>query len=294
MDRDFFEVRYDYRANEGSVDRVFLVMAGYLSALENITKVVGDSIDPEITLSYKLEGVEQGSIRSIVKSTSKKIGNTLSISTLTEIIIRSIEDVKEINDEKEVDRVATRIEGDLNKKMHLNKMFDDGCIFNKEVKIDRFRLAESLKKVSDVSKRVVENETLEVKNEGKVILLNTSFKFDKDPNSFYTKKISDFKGIELLLVKKPVFVGDSKWDFKSVDRKRSFSSKIEHHEWLVDFQEKGIHKLSPGDSIIATVSYDIDEVSGDNSIHYSNHRVLEVHDVVKKSSGQGYLDFYDE
>ena len=64
--KDNFEIRLDFKPNTGSPERVFLAMAEYVSAFENLVYVVGQGIDPESEVSCELSAVETGSLKSIV------------------------------------------------------------------------------------------------------------------------------------------------------------------------------------------------------------------------------------
>ena len=82
--KDQFEIRLDFKPNTGSPERVFLAMAQYVNAFENLVLVVGKGIDPDNVVTCELSAVETGSIRSIVDcigrycSTLSKIQKCLS------------------------------------------------------------------------------------------------------------------------------------------------------------------------------------------------------------------------
>jgi hypothetical protein len=65
MFKESFELTLDYKAETGSADRVFLAMAGYVSAFEEITFTIGKSLDAQAEFGYQLNNVETGSIKSI-------------------------------------------------------------------------------------------------------------------------------------------------------------------------------------------------------------------------------------
>ncbi|MEP3414017.1 MAG: hypothetical protein ABJN66_03140 [Gilvibacter sp.] len=51
--KDQFEIRLDFKPNTGSPERIFLAMAEYVSAFENLVHVVGKGIDPENEVNYR-------------------------------------------------------------------------------------------------------------------------------------------------------------------------------------------------------------------------------------------------
>ncbi|MEB3283227.1 MAG: hypothetical protein VKK42_30335 [Lyngbya sp.] len=79
----------------------------------------------------------------------------------------------------------------------------------------------------------------------------------------------------ILKIKKPDYLGESKWEFKH--EKRTINVKIQDLEWLSKFRNREV-VVAPGDAIKAIVEviskYDF---SGEViSIQYSIQKVLEV------------------
>lgn len=77
-----------------------------------------------------------------------------------------------------------------------------------------------------------------------------------------------------LLVKKPDYLGNSKWEFK--DDKKAISAHISDPEWLHDFHN-GEAILQPGSSLICNVRYRHDLDKSGNTIDsvYEVTRVIE-------------------
>ena len=86
LEDGIFEIRLDYKASTGSADRVFLVMAEYVSAFEELVHVVGHSIDPEADFSYQLSTVKQGSIKGILNCASTVKSLSIALSKIPENI----------------------------------------------------------------------------------------------------------------------------------------------------------------------------------------------------------------
>lgn len=137
LEDGIFEVRLDYKPATGSADRVFLAMAEYVSAFEELVHVVGHSIDPEADFSYQLSAVEQGSIKAVLNCASviKSLSNTLC--KIPEYIAGSMVELDEIDSEEDIENIATHVEDKVKESTNIK--------FPNELNINRLRLAEGVK-----------------------------------------------------------------------------------------------------------------------------------------------------
>jgi hypothetical protein len=287
LEDGIFEIRLDYKASTGSADRVFLVMAEYVSAFEDLIHVVGHSIDPEASYSYQLSSVENGSIKGILNCKSALKTFSKALSKIPENIASSRVDLDEIDSEEDIDCLARELERKVKDSIDIK--------FPNQPNIDRLGLAEGVKRLVDASGRLVDGETIELKsNESKVIFLNTKVRFDKDPSSLFIEMFKEIKETETLLIKKSTFVGDAMWDFKSIERGKTFSAPITDEQWLKRFQNRKLTRIDPGDAIIALVSYEANKAKGAKKFTFSNHKVIHVERLMKSDELQAKLDLdYD-
>lgn len=222
-----FEIRLDYKPSTGKPERVFLAMAAYITAFENLTFTVGKSIDADLNFTYELSGVQIGSLKSIIKCRSglQKVANALTSIPL--YIANSMVDLDSIENEDVIDSAVKGVEDEL--------LAHGAVEFPNQVNIDRYQYAKDLKSLCKASELLADGETIDIRTPpvNNVTYLNTRVKFDKEVDDLFVADSTEVKKIETLLVKKPVFLGDSQWDFKSVERNVSFSAPIEHKEWLV-------------------------------------------------------------
>ncbi|MCF5908145.1 hypothetical protein K3H35_04880 [Aeromonas veronii] len=155
--------------------------------------------------------------------------------------------------------------------------------FPNQVNIDRYQYAKDIKILCKASELLADGETVDIRTpqDNNVTYLNTKVKFEKEVDELFGTDSVEVKKIETLLVKKPVFLGDSQWDFKSVERNLSFSAPIEHKEWLERYQSCNMGHLDPGDALIAYVGYQAIRLKGSKTYINKLHRVLHVERVVK-------------
>ncbi len=283
LEDGIFEIRLDYKASTGSADRVFLVMAEYISAFEELVHVVGHSIDPEADFSYQLSSVEQGSIKGILNCASAIKSFSRALAKIPENIASSMVELDEIDSEEDIEYLATQVENKVKNSIDV--------VFPNELNIDRLRLAEGVKKLVDASTRLVDGETIDLKSAGSnVIYLNTKVRFDKEPSTLFIEILREVKATETLLIKKSVFFGDAMWDFKSIERRKSFSAPITDELWLKRFQNRELAHIDPGDAIIALVSYEAHKAKGSKNFTFSNHKILHVERPMKSDELQAILD----
>ena len=80
----------------------------------------------------------------------------------------------------------------------------------------------------------------------------------------------------ILIIKKPDYLGDSKWDLRHGDR--SISAKIEDMTWLKSFQAREVNVM-PGDALRCRVRNET-AYGLDNEVVSENFYIEEVHEVI--------------
>lgn len=105
---------------------------------------------------------------------------------------------------------------------------------------------------------------------------------DEDIAQLLTQDTTSSKAPMTLLVKKPDYLGNSKWDFKNGDR--SLEARVVDLEWLARFQAGHID-LKPGDALKAIVKSEI-ATGFDGNIVETRHEVLKVLAVVPSGTGE--------
>lgn len=83
----------------------------------------------------------------------------------------------------------------------------------------------------------------------------------------------------ILKIKKPDYLGDSKWEFRH--RKETINAKITDNDWLAKFRDRQI-SLKPGDSIRANVEIEV-KYDFDREVNSINHTITKVLEVIYSS-----------
>lgn len=275
MHESSFVIRLDYKPSTGRPDRVFLAMAAYVTAFENLTYTVGKSIDADLNFTYELSGVEIGSLKSIIKCKSRLEKVAHALSSIPWYIANSMVDLDSVENEETIDKVVKGVEDEL--------LAHGAVDFPNQVNIDRYQYAKDIKELCRASELLADGETVDIRSprNSNVTYLNTKVRFNKEVDELFIADSTEVKKIETLLVKKPVFLGDSQWDFKSVERNVSFSASIEDKEWLGRYQSCNLGHLDPGDALIAYIGYQAVRLKDSKTYTHKQHRVLHVERVIK-------------
>lgn len=263
--KDKFEIRLNFKTNTGRPERIFLSMAEYVSAFDNLVHLVSKGIDPNNDITTELSRVQVSPLSSVVECQGR-YSKTLAQVPL--MIANHMIGLETLNKEAQIDVFASKLEQDI--------LSDTKLDFPNQANINRLALAKGLNQLTKASKRLVDGETLEVKNrQGNVFNLNTKVRFTKDPEDIFKEHIERKSEVETLLIKKPVFVGSAMWEFKSIQRKKVFNAPIEDKAWLKKYQNRDLH-LEPGDAISARVEFVMFKEKGAKNFSFKDHKVLEV------------------
>jgi len=281
--RDQFEIRLDFKANTGSPERIFLAMAEYVRAFENLIHVVGKGIDPENTICCELSAVEIGSLKSVVEC----IGRYCStLSRVPLMIAEHMVDLNEIENEEQIEGLVSKLEYDVLSNTELS--------FPNQANINRLDLAKGLDQLSEASKRLVAGETVDVrKSHGNVYYINTKTRFTRDPEDIYKEYFEIQRKEEILQIRKSAFVGSSMWEFRSIQRNKTFPAPIEDKVWLERYQNREIH-LEPGDAISGLVEFSMYKQKGAKNYCFKDHKILNVGRPIKNEELQQMLDLETE
>lgn len=278
-----FEIRLDFKPNTGGPERVFLAMAEYVSAFERLIDIVGQGIDPESEVSCELSAIEISSLKSIVGC----IGSYCSVlSRVPSMIAEHMVDIGEIDREEQIEDFVSKIEADV--------LADTNLKFPNQANVNRLQFSKSLEKLTEASKNLVEGETVDVKsNNGNVVYINTKTRFSRGSEDIF-KEYTEIRRVEeVLLIKTPVFVGNSMWGFKSMQRKKAFLAPIDDKVWLEKYQNREIY-LEPGDAISAIVEYVVYKDKGDKYYSFKDHKVIDVCRSIKNEELQLILQLESE
>jgi len=185
----------------------------------------------------------------------------------------------------------------LNGKTHISSAFEVKQLENKiyEIaketdvkwlpvyeKIPTIKLLHSLERISSSLSNLQKSDKASyLISDDEKVSFNLEFKLVPESiDDLVTKDKIASKAVMILKVKKPDYLGESKWDFRHGGR--SFPAKVIHREWLESFQNREID-IRPGDSVRAKVEI-INKYDFDGELISTDYNILQVIEVIQLSN----------
>lgn len=288
-----FAFEIDFKRGEGSPSRVFSAINDFIRGCERLDAELANAIDANIETVMLLEDIEAGSIkvwlRNALHATEDDALKTLDWRPLVGkylvkakyAVIRWID-----NDAvprslpalaREIQAIAT--ETDV-------KHLPDYRAPSPKALLDAVRDFQHVK-----DQLVAGDRATYIDRDGDRAEMNLSLRLNVDDiEAMAVKETVTFPVAPMILaVKKPDYLGDSKWDLRH--GKRAISAKIEDEAWLKRFQGREID-VRPGDALRCNVR--IEHLYGhDNELLTEKYTIVHVDDILIDSYRQSEL-FHDE
>lgn len=293
-DSGLFEIVVEFKKGSGDPARVFKTMTGLIESVQSLDGHLAYSLASTVTTKIVLQDIQASSLKAklknivedipdealkkaevrpiighfLVKAKHKvidwcegreKIADTIEIKQLqSDIKQLAVEtDIKQIPAYTEPDTESLLIDINSIRDALANLEIDDDVTLHSEEGISKFN--KKMEISTEIIRECLTNE----------------------------KIVSE--GERIFKVKKPDYLGTSKWDFKY--QNRSIDAKILDENWLRAFQSKDVAVL-PGDSIRAIVKEEAsychnNEIIG---IHYEILTVIEVLPAIKQKQQRLLLE----
>jgi len=280
-DNELFEIYIDFTKGEGDPTRVFRTMTGLIESVQSIDQHLAQSLNISVNTNLVLEEIQSGSIKARLRSVIEDIPDeALKKAEIKPIIghflikekhkiLQWCSNRDEIENREEVKKLQHEIlelaeEADLT---HIPAYIP----LNEEALLtDINSVQESLLYLEKTdSAKLISNKVESTFNKE----LNVSSEVVKE---MITREIITSESIKILKVKKPDYLGTSKWSFKHEGH--TIEAKILDKEWLGQYQNRLI-KLHPGDSIKVIL---IEETSYgyDNEVVHIDYSIKEVKEIL--------------
>jgi hypothetical protein len=254
-----FALKVDFDREKTDPSKMFLALSKLTEALESadktLLKVFNLSIEP-VTL---IESVQQGSIliwlRNILNSVDDDAIKNLEVKKAIGaylvkakyIIIDFIGKRTEVKGIEEIDYLnAELVEAARETGVNILDIYIPAN--NIELLQDINSINESVSLFDDFTKIQY------CLPESKSVSFNKRFNISPEKiEALATKEIRSGQNLMILKVKKPDYLGESKWEFRH--EKKKIEAKIEDIGWLEKFRNREID-LRPGDSLDVEISYE--------------------------------------
>jgi hypothetical protein len=290
-----FAFEIDFKRGEGPPSRVFLAINDFILGCQRIDAELARTIDNNIETVLVLEDIEAGSIKVWLRNSLRAVeddslktldwkpvvGNYLVKSKYA--ILRWLDDATPEKSLPSLARQLQRIAAETDVK-HL----PDYQAPSPKALLDATRDFQAAK-----NHLVAGDRAIYISREGQSVELNLSVRWNiEDIEAMAVKETVRFPVAPMILaVKKPDYLGESKWELRH--GKRSISAKIEDTDWLRRFQMRQVD-VRPGDALRCDVL--IEHLYGhDNELlseRYTVVRVIEV--LVDTYKQRSFLEDDDE
>ncbi|OQC55505.1 MAG: hypothetical protein BWX55_00051 [Deltaproteobacteria bacterium ADurb.Bin022] len=280
-ERADFCIEINFNKESEAPSRIFRALSDILDSFHAFDLDLIQSIDPKIEPVVLLEDIESGSVKSwlryifdVIDDDALKrldwkpaVGKYLVKAKY--IIIKFLDGKTEITNRSEIE--------DLNKNLLTLAQETNIRQIPAYSPLPTERLLINLQRITTATDGLKGSDSVKYLTSEDSIPFNLSFKIIPETIEDLMTKETIKSPMEMILkVKKPDYLGDSKWEFKHENK--NYLMKILDEEWLAEFQNRQVD-IRPGDSIrakvqiIAKYGYDLNVVS----IH---HNILEIIDVI--------------
>lgn len=289
-----FAIYIDFDKDSAKPQRVFQALDGLITAFERLDRTLASSIDPSIEPVLLLEDIEAGSIkvwlRDKLTATEDQALYELDWKPMVGryLLAAKYAFIEWVNDEEERGRPGSL--SDLRKRIlelaHSTEVH----------KIPAYGVpsaADLLESTKDVARALSplspRDRVRYISDSG-----NSDFNVTLDWNNLDIQKLAVRETITsppspmILAVKRPDYLGTAQWEFRL--GKRGIKGKIEHEEWLRDFQSRRID-VRPGDALRCLVRHEAN-YGYDNDLVSETYVVVRVEEVLENEFRQ--TDFFDK
>ena len=277
-----FTIHLDFNKESKNPERVFQSMSNLTLAMKHLDSLLATSINENIQSHITLSDIRGGSIFSRFQPLLQNIddedlrnldykriiGNFLVLGKHK--ILRKINEDNKLGSINDVSKIVVLIEN-LKAELDIHNSLNSKLISHSNLLV-------VLQEISNSLVCLEPDDTVELISSDLKTPFNKNFILtDENIESLLTNK-SDVKRTRLMLkVKKPDYLGKSKWVFKS--HFGPMDIKIEDHIWLHKFQTAE-EVILPGDSVQALIETTIAYDHQGNELNV-NHSLIEVLDIVK-------------
>lgn len=274
-----FAFEIDFKRGEGSASRVFSAIQSFIHACERLDTELVHGIDSNIESVMVLEDIEAGSIKVWLRN-----------------MLHAADDqaLRELDWKPAVGKYLVRakyavlrwIDEDTTPK-NLPDLAREIQIIASETNVKHLpdyqapapnALIDAIRDFQGVKDQLVAGDRATLITQEGSIEMNLSVRWDIDSiEAMAVKETLQFPLAPMILaVKKPDYLGDSRWEVRH--GRRTISAKIEDIDWLKRFQGREID-IRPGDALKCDVR--IEHLYGhDNELLSERYTIVRVNDVL--------------
>lgn len=290
-DSDVTAIEIDYEVGTLDPGRVFRSMAILIEALNSLDSDLARSVHVGILPEVRLERVEAGSIRAVLRTVLLQVDDdalkNLEWRPLVgQYLVKAKHRVLGWLDGKQ--RIETRAEV-LSLQAELVRLAPteaQGGALLPPGAVPVERLLRDAQKISDGVAGLMPNDHVRFISVYETTRVETQIRVSADDVEVLLTQETVSSETELvLLVKKPDYLGNSRWEFRLGDH--TIEAKMLDELWLQRFRDGGL-VLRPGDSLRAVVRTEVAR-GFESTIVATRYEVLRVMQIIAGDAEQGSL-----
>jgi len=282
-----YELRIEYGEEPENPSNIFYTMGNLIDSMGQLDLVLIEALPYTLKSSVVLQSVQQGSLISKLKSIVMSIDDeALEELDIAKIIgsylrqgkykfIRFLENKERINSSEETKCLKHSLENITVHNTDSNKI---------QPEISEKRLLNALNTISESLKQLNEGqEAIYISSEGSIII-NKKFNLTTDQiEDLLTEETKKSTTKEILVIKKPDYIGRSMWQFYKSNTDGLINVRIKDESWLEEFQAGNID-LRPGDNMKVLLECNISLDRKSKETH-SSYSILKVDEIIRNSRG---------
>jgi hypothetical protein len=285
-----FLIQIDFQKGTDNPQRVFQAADAMIRAFQNLDKTLCASVDSNIEPIMILEDIEAGSIKVWLGNQLKKVDDeglkTLDWKPLVgKYLVRAKYVFIEWSNKDKPGLDLLSLAKDLR-----NIALETDIKHIPDYSVPSIQdLARSGKEIDDAKDFLLPGDKISYSAPGhETVDFNLAVRFSPEELlDIAVKDVVKFERMPMLLViKKPDYLGKSRWDFRH--GKKLISAKIEDTAWLLEFQSRKVD-VRPGDALSCLVTIE-NKYGFDNELISEDHTITKVEGVKENQLVQGNLD----
>jgi hypothetical protein len=278
---DVFSIKIDYRKETADPARIFRAMSGLIDAVFQVERHLAHSLHASLEPVLLLQDIEASSIKAILRHMVRALDADVPLRDDWEprakrYIASGVVRIVEFMEGRET--VTTREEIDA-LSAELNAMAAESQVTElpSYESIEPKRLLEDVSRLGEAASNLSIEDFATIESAAGIAHINSSFHLTSDEiEDLLTNEVVERSSVLILVVKKPDFLGQSMWQFKTDNH--TIDAKILDNDWLERFQSQNVDLL-PGDAIKAEVRSEV-KLDFQGRVIAQHYWILRVLDVI--------------
>lgn len=276
------EIRIEFQRGAGDPSRVFRAMAGLIEATESLDSHLALSVGANVRTSLLLQDVEAASLKAKLKTVIEELPDeALKAGEIKKVIGHFLYKAKHkvIDWCSERDQICDRQEiKQLEAEIHALAEESDIKVLPAYAPIETATLLSDINAVNEALGALESFDIATFKSPQGASTFNPKLVVSEDAvREIITKETLASKGERILKVKKPDYLGSSKWGFKYGSH--MIEAKVSDLSWLSKFQNRE-ETLNPGDSLRVVLRESV-AYGYDSEIVHTEYEVLEILEIIR-------------